>query len=96
VSVNSLWDDMYNLANPNSSFAFSISQADAVVCTNWNGFDVAKELEPLITDSYQAPIFNPSKLKVLDLKKVKTITTADNVIGSETGYYPYSGCIPLQ
>jgi hypothetical protein len=95
VSTNSLWDDMYNLANPNSSFAFSLSEADAVVCTNWNGFDVTKELEPLITDSYRAPIYNPGELTISGLKKVSVISQAENVISPETGYYLYSGCIPL-
>ncbi len=91
----SLWSNMYNLANPNSSYAYSISLADAVVCTNWNNFDVTKQFSELIRDSYNAPIYNPSQLKTLNVKLYTEIKKEANEIDAKTGFYRYSGCIPL-
>lgn len=51
----SLWSKLYNLANPNSSINYSLSQASAVLCTNWDAFDVGKDLVGLIEDSYRSP-----------------------------------------
>lgn len=91
----SLWSNMYNLANTKSSYAYSLSLADAVVCTNWNNFDVTKQFSELIRDSYVAPIYNPSNLKTLNIKLHTEIKKEDNVVDPETEYYRYSGCIPL-
>lgn len=50
-----LWSKLYNLANPASSINNSLSQASAVLCTNWDAFDVAKDLVGLVEDSYRSP-----------------------------------------
>ncbi len=92
----SLWAKMYNLAYDKSSYAYSLAQADAVVCTDWNAFDVTKEIKQLIEDSYTAPIYNPSGLEMSGLVPVHILTEADNIIDAELGYYKYSGCIPLE
>jgi hypothetical protein len=95
---------MFNLANPKSSFSVSLQMADAVVCTDWNAFDVTKEFQSLIDDAYAAPIFMPQNFDLLLLKSPKVISVADNVlvsrktsdgrfIGTQT-YPKYSGCIP--
>jgi len=57
LDLRSDWSRMYNLANPMSSFAKSISEASSVVCTDWNSFDARTQWEELIADSYQSPIF---------------------------------------
>lgn len=61
----SLWSKMYNLGNPNSSFSQSLLNASAVVCTNWNAFNLTKsnpgelatQWNGILEDSYRAPIF---------------------------------------
>lgn len=92
----SLWSLMYNLANPKSSYAYSLAQADAVVCTDWNAFDVTKQYQELITEAYHAPIYNPGRLSTYNLKTTKFLTSTDNTIDPAKGYYKYSGCIPFQ
>ncbi|OQW53431.1 MAG: hypothetical protein A4S09_07465 [Proteobacteria bacterium SG_bin7] len=52
----SLWSRLYNLANPLSSFKKSLSKADAVLCTNWNDFDVRNQLDELVEDSYRSEL----------------------------------------
>ena len=58
-----LWSKLYNLANPNSSINNSLSQAGAVLCTNWDAFDVAKDLMGLVEDSYRSPFWIASDAK---------------------------------
>jgi hypothetical protein len=45
--LTSNWSLMYNLANPKSSIHRSLSQASAILCTNWNDFDVFKSVGPI-------------------------------------------------
>jgi len=55
---SSPWNKLYNLANPDSSFNKSISEADAVYCTNWDKFNVFKgDITNTMTDAYNAPVF---------------------------------------
>lgn len=49
------WSRLYNVANPNSSFMKSVAAADAVLCTNWDQFDVKKDLLKMIEESFHAP-----------------------------------------
>lgn len=53
--LTTLWSRLYNVANPKSSYMRSVAAADAVLCTNWNDFDVKSQLNELVTDSYRAP-----------------------------------------
>lgn len=53
--MTSLWSRLYNVANPKSSFMLSVSNADAVLCTDWNRFEVKTQFNELVTESYQAP-----------------------------------------
>lgn len=50
----SLWSRLYNLGNTSSSYNESLRQASAILCTNWNDFDVKTQLVQLIEDSYRA------------------------------------------
>lgn len=97
-SLSSEWAQLYNLANPNSSLALSISESDGVYCTNWNSFDIKKKdgLSKLIHDAYSSRIYmnenNPTPL-VLD-SNFKQLFKEDNVEGPG-GYKEFAGCIPL-
>lgn len=90
---NGKWSQMYNLANPRSSFSFSLSMADAVICSNWNDFDVKKEFVDLIKDSYRAPIFIRSEVLDSNLIMNPRITKSDNHFDGALGYPAYAGCI---
>lgn len=67
------WSEMFNLANPKSAFNISLKMSDAVVCTNWNAFNIKKDFHEMITQAYTAPIYNPSQLETASssLKSIK-------------------------
>ncbi len=90
---NGEWSQMYNLGNPRSSYSYSLSLADAVICTNWNDFDVKKEFRRLILDSYSAPIFVRGAPVGNSIKDFTKISKSDNTFDSSLGYPPFSGCI---
>lgn len=54
---NGTWSKLFNMANPNSSVNFSLRKSSAVLCTNWNAFDVKNDLVGLVEDSYQSNYF---------------------------------------
>jgi len=94
-----LWSKMFNLANPESSFNISLSAADAIICTNWNSYDIKKDFRAMINESYQAPIYNPSNLELIGLKSnPKLILKEDNILSPDVveGFQVprYAGCIP--
>ncbi len=65
---NGVWSKLFNLANPDSSFNRALKNADAVMCTNWNAYDVQKDLVGLIENAYQSPFAvteNPLQLAPL-------------------------------
>jgi hypothetical protein len=93
------WTKMFNLANPQSSFNLSLRQADAVICTQWNSFDIKKDFKNMILEAYKAPIYNPSNLDFLGLKAHnKIITDQDNTLAPNIvrGFQvpQFAGCIP--
>lgn len=59
--VDTLWSRLYNVANPSSSFMVSVASADAVLCTDWNKYDVKTELQELVEESYRAPFVVPQE-----------------------------------
>jgi hypothetical protein len=60
--MTSLWSRLYNLGNPKSSVNVSISNASAVLCTNWNAFDAKKDLVGIVEDSYHSSFWiNPNQ-----------------------------------
>jgi len=63
--LQSPWSNLYNVANPSSSYMTSVQEADAIVCTNWDSFNSRQDLVGIVEDGYQAPwvVQNP------DLKK---------------------------
>lgn len=90
--MTSQWSRMFNLANPNSNFDYALQTSDAVVCTNWNSFDVKKDFHQMIFEAYHAPIFNPSNMTLLAAEGVRSLAEVDNKITSE-GFREFSGCI---
>lgn len=49
----------YSIANPQSSIMRSQKNAAKIKCTDWNSFDVAKDLNGLIEESMKAPLIDP-------------------------------------
>lgn len=49
------WSALYDLTNPKSSYRQSLAQASAVLCSNWDAFEVPQAIVPLIDDSYRSP-----------------------------------------
>lgn len=90
---NGKWSQMYNLANPRSSFSFSLSMADAVICSNWNDYDVKKQFVELVRDSYVAPIYlHPERFGGLKLQNPR-IDKEDNHYVGAMGSPAFAGCI---
>lgn len=67
------WNQLYNLGNKDSSFNRSLSEADAVYCTDWNSFNVFQgEMESMLRDSYDAPVLlRPGSLSKLQVNKIQ-------------------------
>lgn len=93
---DSIWHKLYNLKNPQSSFAGSIAAADAVLCTDWNAFDVKTDFSGLISHSYHSPIFEVAAPAHSPYDKHQAITKADNVKDPKLGFSPYAGCISFE
>ena len=55
----STWSRLYNMANPYSSIRLSLRTADEIACSNWDQFDVKKDMNELIQDSYES--YNPGQ-----------------------------------
>lgn len=97
--LTSQWSRLYNLANPESSFNRALGAADAVVCTDWNNFDVQKPgaVLAMIQDAYQARwAVRDAASKFassLSSKGATFVTPAENVMDSALGYRPYAGCL---
>lgn len=81
TDMNSQWSKMFNVQNTQSSFAYSLAQADAVVCTEWNAFAVPRQFHQIIEQAYKSPVILQSKLPA-DFK------------AAPDGYPIYTGCIP--
>ncbi len=65
---SSIWSKLFNLANPESSFNSALKKSAAVMCTNWNAFDVKKDLVALIDDAYQSSFYvTTNELKLAPL-----------------------------
>jgi hypothetical protein len=45
---------LYDLGNPETSMRKALDQADAVLCTDWNRFDIKAGVKDMIRDSYRA------------------------------------------
>lgn len=53
------WSRFYDMNNPESSIMRSQRAADKIKCTNWNQFNVLKDMNGLIEEAMSAPLINP-------------------------------------
>lgn len=100
-----IWTKMFNLANPESSIGTSLEYADAVVCTDWNAFDIKNDFKKMILEGYTAPIYFNISMETLSLKTLVEIKKSDNTLiprvtsdgrtFSNQLFPKYGGCIPL-
>ena len=67
-AIGTLWDELYNLQNTESSFNISMAEADQVLCTDWDVFNIFAEngFNNLVIDSHTAPFVYP---KTQDLEE---------------------------
>ncbi|RYZ63880.1 MAG: hypothetical protein EOP09_16915 [Proteobacteria bacterium] len=94
VNWDVMWKKMYDLSNPMSSFSKSLSEATAVVCTDWDAFTLPDGWDAMIKDGYQAPIYSAKWLTQTPFANPRVIRTTDNTLNRSTGVYSYAGCIP--
>lgn len=103
ANPSSVWNRLFNLANPKSSFNRALTSFEAVVCTDWNSFDVQKKgaISGMIHESYFAPWAFPdsssmaNKNFLAELRKsgVTAIGSRQNEFDQKLGFRPYSGCL---
>jgi len=64
VNANeSVMSDFYSMTNPQSSIMRSQKNAAQIKCTDWNSFDVLKDINGLIEESMRAPMVKPPYCK---------------------------------
>jgi hypothetical protein len=58
--LSSNWSQLYNLGNPTSSINRSLRAASAILCTDWNAFEVLKQgPAPIMEEAYRSSYFLP-------------------------------------
>lgn len=88
---NTLWAKLYNLANPNSSFKNALRAADAVLCTNWDGYEISHGISGMIENAYTSPFYIPATSRLgeaASLLQPRLDTTQQN----PEGYPEFAGC----
>jgi hypothetical protein len=103
TSERSVWNRLFNLANPMSSINTSLQTFDAVICSSWNKFDIKESgaISAMIEDSYNAPWALTEKSSLAtdpfkyELKKrgIPVVESQQNVPDPSLGFRPYSGCL---
>ncbi len=97
----SIWNSLYNLGNPTSSYNTALKVFDAVICTDWNKFNIQEKgaVANMIADSYSAPLaISDMKSGVGKAAKMlgwETVSLADNSVDQQLGYRPFAGCLPF-
>ncbi|MBY0315130.1 MAG: hypothetical protein K2Q26_06400 [Bdellovibrionales bacterium] len=89
----SLWSSLYNIANPKSSFQRALQGATAILCTDWNSFDVKSQMSPMISESYQSPYFVTHQKSGSQFENL--IPRLNPKEQHENGYPRYVGCFPV-
>lgn len=101
--LRSEWSRLYNLANPESSFNQALGAFDAVVCTDWDQFDIKAPgaLNGMIGEAYRAPWavrsmasdFAKAVTTTLKVEGSGVLTSSDNAVDPKLGHRPYAGCL---
>lgn len=87
--MTSLWSKLFNLANPQSSFRSALNQADAVLCTDWNRFDVKNGIRDMIREAYRSPYFVRNRAAFASEPLWPELNARDV---HPDGYPMYAGC----
>ncbi len=89
-AADELLAKLYDLGNPESSMRQSLDQADAVLCTDWNRFNVKSGVREMIRDSYRAsPYFVRNRKSVESLALMPQLNPRDV---TPDGKPVYEGC----
>ncbi len=91
--TNSNWAQLYNMANSNSSLKKSLRTADAVLCTDWNQFEITNGPSAMITHAYESP-FYVSKEGGLASERSILQPQLNPKETNPAGYPEHVGCIP--
>lgn len=76
IDQTSLWSRLYNLGNPSSSVNRSLEKTSAILCTNWNAFEVQKQFVPLIEDSYRSSFWINKNFNSSAISNLKPVLQA--------------------
>jgi hypothetical protein len=90
--MNSLWSNLYNMANPKSSYQFALQNADAVLCTDWNDFDIKSGPTEMIENAYNSSFYVPENSGLANIIDKKQ--QLDPTQMHADGYPLHVGCHP--
>lgn len=97
----SIWNNLFNLGNSESSYNTALKVFDAVVCTDWNRFNIQENgaVSGMIEESYRAPLAISNLKSSLGKSAAdlgwSIVSHADNSFDASLGYRPYAGCLPF-
>lgn len=100
-AVPSIWNSLFNLGNPESSYNTALKVFDAVLCTDWNKFNIQDKgaVGGMIEESYRSPLaignLKSSFGKSASRLGWPLVSLADNAVDAGLGYRPYAGCLPF-
>ncbi len=106
TDMNSMWSKLYNIANPESSYAKSVSVADAVWCTDWDTLAIQNGYTHVLDHGYDSKLYinkDSSSRRFFEEGKFELggfnrdgflLEKSDQTF--ENGWPSYVGCIPLQ
>ncbi|MGZ3723929.1 MAG: hypothetical protein ACXVA9_13390, partial [Bdellovibrionales bacterium] len=90
TDMKSMWARLYNLANPHSSMKRALKNADAILCTSWDNFEIKNGVGDMIADSYKSPFYVSPTGGLTGENLSPVLNPAEmNVDG---GYPTFAGC----
>lgn len=90
--LTSEWSNLYNVANPNSSFEQSLKAADAVLCTDWNDYDIKQGPTAMIDNAYKSSYYVSQGSPLNDIIPLnKRINTQEK---TTEDFFKNVGCFP--
>lgn len=95
TDLTSPWSLLYNVANPKSSYMRAVAAADAVLCTDWNRYNIKTEFVALVEQSYHSPYVAGKAFSPLEKQlKENGANFVANPFASTDGQPDWSGCHP--